>query len=511
MRIAAPAGRRPVVNPILRLHLARVTSPLEDALTDSPGMSTSPLRKLRLSLVLALILGIAFGVASTVTGSPITEDTPWLRWLLAGFLAALGVLGVQALRFFVIDVMFLRAQGHRAPALVHAVVSMGLYFVLVLLIAGGIFHQSLTGALATSAAASVVLGLALQDTLGNFFAGIALQIEHPFKLEDVIRTDEREGRVESFNWRTTTIRTPNSSRIVIPNSVVAREPLEVFPRSEATRRIVPFPAPFGAVPQRIITLISDAVAAVPGVAAHPPPRVRIGDFDASSLRYEVLYWVRDYLKVTEIDAQVRERIWYVYGRNNIALPFPHVDLRYDPPTEHDTEASEQDRVQACDQRLDNVELLTPLTDDERRLLAEHARTLRFGPGEQLLHAGRAGSSMFVITSGRVSVSVSAPDGHTIPLAELGPGDVIGEMSLLTGEPRSADVWALDEVEVIEVRRTEMRHVLAENDALAEALARQVSTRRDKRTEAIMHDEEDQRESEETVSLLWKIQHFFDLA
>ncbi len=475
-------------------------------------MSPSPLRKLRLSLLFALVLGVAFGVTYTLAGSPRVLEVMSLRWLLAGFLAALGVFAVQALRFFVLDVVFLRAQGHRAPALVHVVVSMTLYFVLALLIAGGIFHQSLTGAIATSAAASVVLGLALQDTLGNFFAGIALQIERPFRLDDVIRAGDMEGRVESFNWRTTTIRTPNSSRIVIPNSIVARDPLEVFASSQATRRIVSFPAPYGAPPRHIIRLVRDAVAAVPGVAERPPPRVRLGAFDTSSVGYEVLYWVVDYLQVAEIDAQVRERVWYVYARHDIAIPFPHVELLYDREG-HVSKALEaaEERARERDQYLGEVPLLAPLTAEERWRLAEQAHTLLFGPGERLLEAGREGGSMFVIVRGRVEIQVPAPDGQRVPLTELGPGQVIGEMSLLTGEPRSADAWALDEVEVIEVRRAEMRRVLASNEALAEALAEQVSARRDENTKAFARTDGEPAETTESVGLLWKIQHFFDLA
>src|SRR5690606_5070682 len=124
-------------------------------------------------------LGAAYVTAYVFEGSPpgLGLEVGLLRWLFAAFLAALGVVGVQVVRFFVLDVVFLRAQGHRAPALVHVVVAMALYFVLGLFIAGGVFHQTLTGAIATSAVASVVLGLALQETLGNFFAGIALQVE----------------------------------------------------------------------------------------------------------------------------------------------------------------------------------------------------------------------------------------------------------------------------------------------------------------------------------------------
>ncbi|MEP0547518.1 MAG: mechanosensitive ion channel family protein [Rhodothermales bacterium] len=475
-------------------------------------MSARPLRQLRLSLVFVLVFGVAFGVAYTLAGAPAISEVRSLRWLFAGFLAALGVFSVQVIRFFVLDVVFLRAQGHRAPALVHVVVAMVLYFVLGLLIAGGVFGQSLTGAIATSAAASVVLGLALQDTLGNFFAGIALQIEKPFRLDDVLRTDGMEGRIESFNWRTTTIRTTDNARIIIPNSVMAREPLEVFARSQRNRRIVPIPAPYGAPPRHIIGLIRSTVAAVPGVAERPAPRVRIGAFDASSITYDVLYWVEDYMEVAEIDSQVRERVWYVFARNGITIPFPHIELLYDRDG-HSTKALDaaEEQVRERDEQLGRVALLAPLTDEERGRLAEQARTLLFGPGEQLIQAGREGGSMFVVLRGRIEIRVPDSDGRPLALAEVGPGEVLGEMALLTGEPRSADAWALDEVEVIEVRRAEMRRVLANNEALAEALAHQVSVRQEQNTKAFARTDGEPAETTEAVSLLRKIRHFFDLA
>src|SRR5690606_25508696 len=129
---------------------------------------------------------------------------------------------VQGVRFLVLDVAFLRTQGHRAPSLLHGVVAIGLYFVLGLLVASGVFHYSLAGALATSAVASVVLGLALQETLGNFFAGLALQVEQPFRPGDVVRIGAVEGKIEGFSWRATTVRTTSDTRVVIPNGTVAR-------------------------------------------------------------------------------------------------------------------------------------------------------------------------------------------------------------------------------------------------------------------------------------------------
>ncbi len=418
----------------------------------------------------------------------------------------MGVLGVQAVRFLVLDVLFVRTQGHRAPALVHAVVALALYFVLGLLIAGVVFGQSLTGAIATSAVASVVLGLALQETLGNFFAGIALQIGQPFRLGDVVRSNDLKGRVAAFNWRATTIVTEDESRIVLPNALVAQTPIEVFPRARATRRRVLIPAPYEVPPQRIVAVVERALVDVPGVAERPRPQIRLAAFDDSSVGYEVLYWAEDYLRVGQIDALIRERVWYAYARNGISIPYPHeVEVPYEPPV-----VAEEDPVEERARWLDEAALLDPLMPEERRFLAEQSRTLLYSPGETVLRAGDPGDSMFVVYRGRVEVRVPAPGGRLVRVAEIAPGEVIGEMSLLTGEARSADAVAIGEVGLIEVGWAEMKQVLEANNELAEALAREESERLAQRTEAFARAEVDAVQPMNTVSILQRIRRFFDL-
>lgn len=464
-------------------------------------MRSGPPGKLRLPLLFAALLGVAYGATAWLGGL----DPLALRWLLAAFLTALGVLVVQAVRFLVLDVAFLRTQGHHAPALLHGVVAIGLYFVLGLLVASGVFHYSLTSALATSAVASVVLGLALQETLGNFFAGLALQVEQPFRPGDVVRIGDVEGKIEGFSWRATTVRTTDDTRVVIPNGTVAREALEVFARDALNRRRLTVGAPYEVAPQRVIGLLREAVTSVPGVSDREPPQARVGSFDESAVGYEVLYWVEDALRMEAIDAQIRERIWYVFARHGVSIPYPHqVSLEYTPA------ADTGPIPDVGELRLAEVPLLEPLTAEERRRLAERARTLVFGPGERVLAAGGAGGSMFVVLDGRVEVRVPRPEGGAVRVAEIGPGEVIGEMSLLTGEARSADVFALDEVEVLEVGKAAMGEVLASNHALAESLSRHIGARLDERTEAFARETAPAARAEAQASLLQRIRHFFDL-
>ncbi|HLA62845.1 MAG TPA: mechanosensitive ion channel family protein [Rhodothermales bacterium] len=471
-------------------------------------MRERPLGRLRLPLTLAFLLGVVYAMAHAIAADGGNLPVLLVRWLDAAFLASVGIVVVQAVRFFVLDVVFLRRQGHRAPALLHAVVSLVLFGLLALFVASGVFGRSLTGAFATSAVASVVIGLALQETLGNVFAGLALQIEQPFRIGDVVRMQEIEGRVETFNWRSTIVLTVDDTRITVPNSMVASSPMEVFARDQLNRRRLLIPAPYEVAPQQVIRLVREAIASVPGVSDRLPPQVRIGSFDDSSMGYEVLYWVEDAMRMASIDAQMRERVWYVFARANVEFPYPHqVGIHYNEPP-----------VRAVlpdvrEQRLGEVPFLDPLTPEERGQLAARGRTLVFGPGERVLRAGGEGGSMFVVLSGSVEVRVPRPEGGAVRVAELGPSEVIGEMSLLTGEPRSADVWALDEVEVLEVGKGAMGDVLTNNEALAAALSRHISNRLDERSEAFASASAAAAANGGTTaeaSLLQRIRHFFDL-
>ena len=473
-----------------------------------PPPVVTVLRPLRVPLLLAVLLSVGYlAVYEAEPSGTGWNATPVLKWLAAASLTAWSVVGVQMIRFLILDVGFVRTQGHRAPALLHAVVAVGLYAVVGLTVAKVVFDAPLTGAIATSAVASVVLGLALQETLGNFFSGIALQVERPFRLGDVVATNGTFGRIEALNWRATSVRTADDSRVVIPNALIARETIEVFARREVTRRRLELPGPYEVPPQRIVAIVQRAVGGVPGVADRPQPVVRVASFDDSSVGYELLYWVEDYLRAPVIDAQVRERIWYAYARNDVAIPFPHeVQVPYEPPPE----ADDEDPVEERALWLGESDLLTPLSAEERRQLAAGARTVLYGPGESILRTGDEGGSMFVVRRGHVEIRVLREGGRRVRVAEMEAGDVIGEMSLLTGEPRSADARALDEVELIEVRRPEMKEILARNEALAEALAGEASARIERRADTLAQAEAPSDGQTSQASLLQRIRTFFEL-
>ena len=119
---------------------------------------------------------------------------------------------------------------------------------------------------------------------------------------------------------------------------------------------------------------------------------------------------------------------------------------------------------------------TILRADEIALLAGSARPLTFGPMERIIVQGQEGDSLFAVVEGTVEVFLRREDGTDVDLGRRSNGTVLGEMSLLTGEPRSATVRAVDGALVYEVGRRQLDPILAARPELLDALQEAMATR-----------------------------------
>jgi len=410
----------------------------------------------------------------------------------------------RLVNFFLFDFLFRRRKGRTAPQLLRMVVSILCYATLFVLIYTILFKRSLSGVLATSAVLSVILGLALQDTLGNFFAGISLHIEQPFHIGDTLRMGDVFGRVESVTWRTTAIRTNNNSLVIFPNSRIAREPVEIYPLNSLNRRILRFPAPYSIPPRKVIAIVQQAIHSLPRLAPEMAPVTRIAEFADSAVTYELLYWVADYMWTPDMDSVIRERIWYSFGRNGIEIPFPvqHVLLEQHEKTAG-TEEADYRKILAA------VDILKPLTSQEQQELARSLVSRVYAPGEVVVRRSEAGDSMFVIHRGRAEVLIPDAGGQPQQVAVLGPGNFFGEMSLFTGEARTADVRALEELDLLVIQKPAIERLLDDNDKLAQAFSLTIAERQARLAEIsrAVPEEEKRRQSE---TILQRIQRFFSL-
>jgi CRP-like cAMP-binding protein len=214
-----------------------------------------------------------------------------------------------------------------------------------------------------------------------------------------------------------------------------------------------------------------AARSTPGLAPSPEPQVFLESFGESAVTYRLRAWTHDVGALLRFTDAIHGRIWYQLQRAGIAIPYPVRTVQmHDAAGEAGRRATvELERRRA---RLDALELFAPLAPEQRERLSGAAVQLHFDHGEELVREGEAGDSLFLVAAGEVRVT-RAPEGddaQPLLLATLGAGDCFGEMSLLTGEPRSATVTAEGGCEVLRLDQAAMAPILAADPAVAEALS-----------------------------------------
>ena len=430
--------------------------------------------------VLALSLVSAFGPELRVFLERIQASrlAPIDRIIGAIYLLLFGILAYVSVRFlsFLVFGIFRLRRGFDAPTLVQNVFSIIAFTLLFLLIFSFIFPDANLGALfTTSAIFGVILGLALQDTLGNFFAGISLQADRPFQVGDVITVGAQRhtGVVEEISWRAIKIRTFQNHIVLINNSSAAKEPIEVCPRNNLNARLVFFNTLYTDSPAKTIHVVREAVRETDNVSQRVAPIVRIRNLGDNGVDYELKYWLEDYAKYNDTDALVRQRIWYAFRRAGLNFAYPTRTLHIERKA---AAAMRDGEGGAIVERLSAVDMFAPLSAEEIAMLAGAAVRHVFAPGETVIRAGDSGASMFVVHNGRVSVQISE-NGRPRTVATLNEGDFFGEMALFTGEPRTANVVALEETEVLEIGHAAMKKVFDTNPDLVESLSFIMAERR----------------------------------
>jgi len=399
---------------------------------------------------------------------PVSNALHFFGWI------ALIIFVVRVIDAFIFDVVISRRRNVVAPQLLRQIVAIVLYGVLFVIAFKAILKVDVTPALTGGAVVAAVIGLALQETLGNLFSGIALHLEGAFDVGDVLHSGEYVGVVENVSWRATRMRGFNNQTVVLPNSLIARERLEVFPHGNLNARILQLGIDYNVAPSTVIDIVSQAAAHVDGVARDLPCFARVGAFADSAVIYEIKYHTRDYAKRDRIDADIRKAVWYALHRNKISFATPvRAFQTYTPPeTRHEVATGE------VLSRLREVDILSPLSEESRQSIAAGTRVHFYSKGETILRHAAAGDSMFVVHSGTASVRLP-DDSHEgwHEVAQLGPGTVFGEMALLTGETRTADVVAITDVTALEIGKDALQPILSDHPNLAEAMTAKVIQRK----------------------------------
>lgn len=342
------------------------------------------------------------------------------------------------------------------------------------LVLTSVWHHDLTDFLATLGIGSIVLGLALQDTLGNLMAGIALVFERPFEVGHWIKVGDTIGQVMEMNWRAVRVKTRSLDTVVVPNSVLGKERIHNFSSPTTTHGIeVVVGFSYEDPPNKVKRILMKAILETRGVLRDHNNVIRTVGYGDSSISYQVRFFISDYSRLPDIQEEFMTHLWYAANRHGLTFPFP---IRTVYKTEIPPRVKPDQRSHVVE-ALRKVHVFNPLNDSEIELLAQDAHIEGYAKDERILEQGTIGDTLCVILSGEVLVSVVSGAEVEQQVSTLHTGEFFGEMSLLTGERRSANITASEDCKIVVITKDSFGSLLKNRPDLAEQVAEIVESRR----------------------------------
>jgi len=397
--------------------------------------------------------------------------------------------------------------GRKIPSVARRFVDTLVIILAIFGIVAYVFGEKVTGLLATSSVAAMIIGLGVQMNLSNIFSGIALNLERPFRPDDWVRIgNSDEGKVLDVSWRATRLQTRDTAIIHIPNGVVSESIIKNFSfPNKNIEQFIDLDIDTRYAPARVQKIIIDALLSVEEILQYPKPFTRLKGITDWSVIYGVYYYLDNYAKKLAVAEAVWKRVRAHLKRAGISRAIKH-ELMYlaDDKERHLDNALEPLSL------IKDIDVFKPFSDEAKASLSQRIHSCTFRKNETIVRQGDEGDSLFIIVEGAVKVQLRQAE-KVIDLAVLGAGKFFGEMALLTGEARSADVVAISETHLIEVTRDDIAPIMQQNPELSNMLAEVLADRKERNELMIENSESQQLEDQKAPRhIVGKIMQYFGI-
>lgn len=379
---------------------------------------------------------------------------------------------------------------------------------------------SVAGLITTSAVLTAVIGFSLQDTLGNVMGGLSVQLDKSIAVGDWVSLGPNQpvGRVTEIRWRYTAIETRDWDTVIVPNGMLVKSTVTILGRRTAqplqTRRRIDFFVDFRTPPTEVIAATEAVLRkdAIEGASVEPRPHVVFMGIRDSYAHYQARYWLYDLERDDGTDSRVRVRIYFGLRRAGIALAIPASAVFVTQETP-EREARKADRD--LDQKLRaiaKVDLFSGLSPQLQRALADQLELAPFAAGEAVTREGETDDGLYILVEGDAVVRIGSGMSER-EVARLATGQFFGEMSLMTGEARTANVVAATDLLTYRMNKAAFESVLRETPSIADQIAEVLAARRSALSAVRDERESDRRQRMEHAKrdLLGRIRGFFGIS
>lgn len=389
-----------------------------------------------------------------------------LMWFSGSWLAS------RAIDTLLLNPVIRSRTGAPAPRILSNCVSATLFLATIFLVIKFVFGKPVGGLLATSGIVTVIIGFAIRDMIADFFSGIAVNIEQPYRIGDWLELGpDVIGQVTEMNWRATRLVTQARRTVIVPNSNLAGRQFVNFSAPDRHyRETLDITLNYTSDPARVENILLSAIHSTEGLADQRHD-VRIVRFDERGVVYQIRFWVNDYTDKVRIRHRLAANVLEFLSQAGVSIPY----------AQHEIVLTRQRRPRK-ERRINTRRLfsrvvwLDALNDDELEQLAEVATGRDFTAGQEIVREGDDGASLFVLVEGVLEVYTRADTGAEEHVGRIQPGQAFGEMSLLTGSPRIATVRCVTDAYALEIRREELEPILRARPTIADALGRTMARR-----------------------------------
>lgn len=402
----------------------------------------------------------------TVLGRP--ADDLWVRLVET----ACWVIGVVLTMGFVNTAVFETAVPgswrSRVPRLLRDLVGVLLAAVAAALVYQFVWGREIEGALAALGLSSIVVGLALQEPLGNLFSGLVLLMERPFEVGDAIQVGKVAGRVREVNWRSAHIVSTEGVVQIVPNSTLNKETIDNYSRPVAVRaETIEVGFGYRDPPNKVHQVLLELAADTEGVLAEPPPKVRTTGYGDSAIQYVLIYRVREEGR-GKVRSALLTRLWYLARRHGLTIPYP-IRVNLDHPQSTPFEAPPP----SPQEQMARFPRIPPMPET---LAAASATPRVFGKGEVIFKVGDPLDGVYLVIAGAVSLQLPGTGGGS-ELAVIRAGEFFGLAGMYGRQPAESKAVALEDCELVLLAPETIRALFEASPRLARETGQALDARR----------------------------------